>query len=129
MEVRKNLTDFGIPQDLQYLKTKSKLGFKNLVKKKAREFEFKRLLNIKSSKSKLRSIQYSEFKMQKYLELKTMTASKAKILFKFRVRMAPFGENFRGGATSTICPLCMLHPDTQSESFHCVELKRLIKHM
>ena len=127
-DVKKNLEEFGIPQNLDYLKGKSKESFNSLVKKKAREFEFNRLLNIKvtRAKSKMKNISYSEFKLQEYLELKTMTASQAKAWFKFRVRMAPFGENFRGGENTVPCPLCKLHPDGQAESFHCADMKKLV---
>ena len=64
--------------------------------------------------------------MQEYLELKTMTKNEAIILFKFRTRMAPFGENFRKGKSSTSCPLCLSHVDAQEKSFSCPTLKRLI---
>ena len=57
--------------------------------------------------------------MQEYTELKTMTASQAKALFKFCVRMAPFGENYRVGVIMVICPLCGKHPYGQDKSFDC----------
>ena len=66
-------------------------------------------------------------KMQPYLELKQMTARQAKAWFKFRVRMAPFGENFRGGKETIMCPLCSLHPDSQAASFHCSELRKFVE--
>ena len=64
--------------------------------------------------------------MQEYLEMKDMTASQAKALFKFRMRMAPFGENFSVGAKTVLCPLCKKHPDGQEESFTCEKVKRLV---
>ena len=67
-----------------------------------------RLVKLKKSKnvSKMKNLCYIELKMQEYLELKDMTASQAKALFKFRIRMAPLGENCRGGAKTVLCPLC-----------------------
>ena len=50
-EVKKNLTDFGIPKDLQFIKSKSKLVFNKLVKSKAREYELNRLVKLKNSKN------------------------------------------------------------------------------
>ena len=47
-------------------------------------------------------------------------------IFKFRTRMAPFGENFRGGKESAICPLCDNHIDSQSMSFSCPVLRSKI---
>ena len=55
-----------------------------------------------------------------------MNTSQAKALFKFRVRMAPFGENFRGGNDKVLCPLCGLHVDSQEESFSCPKMKQII---
>ena len=127
-EVKKDLTDFGIPQDLQFIRSKSKLVFNKLVKNKARQFELNRLVELKNSRnsSKMKDLFYIELKMQEYLELKDMSASQAKALFKFRTRMAPFGENFRGGEKTVLCPLCKKHPDSQEESFSCVQVNRLV---
>ena len=40
-------------------------------------------------------------------------------LFKFRTRMADFGENFQAGTTEVLCPLCSKELDNQSHSFQC----------
>ena len=96
-EAKMNMFEFALPQTLEFIGSKSKNVFKNLIKKKAREFEFRRLLEIKNCKSKLKNITYAEFKLQEYLELKTMTASMAKALFKFRVCMAPLEKITEGG--------------------------------
>ena len=126
--MKKNLTDFGIPKDLKFIRSKSKLVFNKLVKTKAREYELHRLVKLKNSRniSKMKDLFYIELKMQEYLELKDMSASQAKAMFKFRIRMAPFGENFRGGEKTVLCPLCRKHPDGQEESFSCVQVNRLV---
>ena len=79
------------------------------------------------SKSKLNDLNYTELKMQEYLTLKTMNVTEAKSMFKFRVRMAPFGENYKGGQTLVLCPLCKKHPDNQEESFKCEEIKNVLE--
>ena len=56
-----------------------------------------------------------------------MTRIQAITLFKFRTRMAPFGENFRAGRINSLCPLCLSHLDSQEESFNCRALKNLLK--
>ena len=58
-------------------KSKSAPAFQNLVKKKAREFEFTRLLKLKNTKakSKMKDIHYAELRMQKYLERKEIGLS------------------------------------------------------
>ena len=60
------------------------------------------------AKSKMKDIHYAELSMQKYLELKEMTARQAKVWFKFRVRMTPLvktleGENRQLCALSAPC--------------------------
>ena len=55
-----------------------------------------------------------------------MTAAQARALFKFRVRMAPFGQNFRGGETIIYCPFCQNHPDGQEESWKCSKMNLLM---
>ena len=44
------------------------------------------------------------------------------LLMRWRIRMAEFGENFKGGRKSVECPLCLSHPDTQQKSFFCPKL-------
>ena len=76
----------------------SKYQSKTLVKKRAKRFELTRLLELKvtKAKSKMKNVTYSDLKIQDYLLLNTINISEAKAMFKFRLRMAPFGENFKG---------------------------------
>ena len=104
----------------------SKFSYKKLIMKKAKEFEFNRLMNIKTSKSKMKNLVYTSLEIQDYLLLKNMNVSQAKAMFKFRLRMAPFGENFRGGSIKVLCPFCGNHPDSQEESFTCEKMKHII---
>ena len=124
-QVKSDLIDFNIPAELSLLKSKSSNAFKELVKLKAKDYELQRLL--KSKKSKMENLHYSKLEMQEYLELKEMNARQAKALFKFRVRMAPFGDNYKGGQDTPPCPLCKMHPDSQAESFQCEIMKELIQ--
>ena len=128
LDVKENLEEFQLPSRLEDIEALSTFQFKSLVKKRARKFELRRLLEIKEvkSKSKMKNLNYSDLKLQDYLLLKTNNISEAKALFKFRLRMAPFGENFRGGQKTIPCPLCNSHPDGQSESFQCIQLKKVI---
>ena len=126
LNVQENLLEFDLPDRLEHIKTMSAYQFKTLVKKRAKQYEFQKLLELKMSKSKMKNLTYTEWKMQDYLSLKKMNTSEAKSLFKFQLRMAPFGENFRGGQKVIICPLCNDHPDGQSESFGCRELKKVM---
>ena len=98
LEVKNNLIEFGMKTNLDEIRKMSADRFKNLVKKHAKNFEFKRFLAIKEAKakSKMKNLVYSELKIQDYLLLKEMNTSQAKALFKFRVRMAQFCQNYRG---------------------------------
>ena len=123
-EAKCNLMDFKISEEFDFLKSKSKNVFQNLVKKNARQYELERLQKLQ--KSKTEKLLYSKLELQEYLELAEMNVRQAKVLFKFRVRMAPFGENFKGGLDTPLCPLCLSHPDTQENSFKCEKIKQLI---
>ena len=47
-------------------------------------------------------------------------------IYKFRTKMADFGENFHGGGGPVVCPLCWNHLDSQSFSLQCSEMRGLI---
>ena len=51
-QVQKDLRDFGMPRDLETIQAKSEYVFKNLTKKKAKEFELRSLIEMKNTKSK-----------------------------------------------------------------------------
>ena len=41
--------------------------------------------------------------------------------------MAKFGENYRAGRDSVLCPLWKNHKDSQEESFRCTKVRDKIK--
>ena len=125
-QTRQDLLEFDIPVSLNFLQSKSKYVFKNLVKSKVKCFELKKLLEEKATKSKLKDLEYTELKIQEYLHLKSITKEQAVVLFKFRTRMCPFEDNFKGGKLTTLCPFCKGHIDSQSESFTCTKMKEMI---
>ena len=121
-QVKCDLTDFEIPVDLEFIKSKSKSSFKTMVKMKAKEYSFFKNMENKLNHSKMEDIFYSELKMQNYLNSKKFTATQAKTIYSFRTRMANFKENFRGIQGHSPCPLCLFHMDTQSMAFQCPQL-------
>ena len=76
----------------------------------------------------MKNLKYGEdFEMQSYLT-NCQTSIKQKItLFKYRTRMEIFGENFRNGKETVICPLCFKHPDNQESSFDCSVIRTAIQ--
>ena len=119
MQVRKDLADFNLPEDLQIIGDKTLFSWKNLVKKKAKEFELRNMKNIKETKnkSKMSNLNYEKFERQEYFT--TLQVKHVKTLFRFRTRMAPFEGNFKGQGPVDSCPLCGLHSDLQHLSFNC----------
>ena len=45
-------------------------------------------------------------------------------LFKWRVRMAPLGENFRGNKEHILCPFCQNHLDNQPTFLQCEVMRK-----
>ena len=76
---------------------------------------------MKGSKSKLKCLSYSELKMQDYLNLTDMDTLTNKSVVKWRLRIAPFGENFRNGQEPVTCPLSCenTHLDSQNIVSQC----------
>ena len=118
-QVKCDLRDLGLPCELKMIRKKSNLSWKNLVKKKAKEFEFKKQITLKETKnaSKLGNITYSKLELQEYLTKLDVNLSKN--VFKFRVKMANFGGNYKGQGPTEICPLCKTHSDFQELCFLC----------
>ena len=117
--VRKDLEEFGIQEDIEFLKSKSKGIFKRLLKKKAREIAFESLVEMKVKHSKMNNLEYKELKLQEYFQLPGIRIEQVRKIFKFRTRMLPFGENFRGAKEIVICPLCRSHADSQALCLQC----------
>ena len=120
-QVRGDLEMFGICDELNWIKSKSRLTFKALVKKQARELALVTLMNKKEKHSKMDDLMYVELSMQNYLKDEKIRVQEARILFKFRTRMAKFWGNFKGGRPPQQCPVCK-EPgsvDTQLHSFQC----------
>ena len=125
-QVQKDLRDFGMPRDLETIQAKSEYVFKNLTKKKAKEFELRSLIEMKNtkSKSKMKNLNYPKLEMQTYLE--ELDANLASSVVKFRLRMAHFDENYPDQGPPKPCPLCGNHMDTQSMSFQCAKIREKI---
>ena len=122
-QVRKDLEDFGIPEDLDFIKSKSKDSFKKLVKIKAADYALHELNHMKASHSKMDNVFYTKLQMQGYLKAKDITPEDAKMVFSYRTRMADYTENFRGPAGPKQCPMCQTHLDNQPGAFQCPLIK------
>ena len=96
------------------------------MKTKVKEAALEDLKSIQKQHSKMGNIQYIELKRQKYFNIGKIGVEETRNIFRYRVRMAKFGENFRGKLKNIMCPLCYSHLDSQSLSFQCRELTNRI---
>ena len=119
LQVREDLKDLDIPCSFDFIRSKSKQAFKNLVKMKVKTYALKILKTKQLKHSKMSNVNYTSLKMQNYLSRSDLTQEEKKTIFKYRVRMERYGENYRGGAPSIKCPLCHTHLDNQEMSFQC----------
>ena len=125
-EIKENLDDFGIPCDFDGIKSMSEYSFKALVKRKAKEYALKILQEMQSTHSKMSNLNYSELKLQEYFNTPGISRTEMLNLFKWRVKMAPLGENFRGNQGNIVCPLCHNHLDNQATIFQCEAIRKEI---
>ena len=126
MQVEKDLNDFGIPEGFKFMRSKSKDAFLRFLKIKTKEYALNHLLEMKSEHTKMDDLMYSELKMQKYLKSEEIPVNEAQNLFRHRVRVAQFKENFGEKYMNKTCPLCSLHLDTQVHAMQCEIVKSQI---
>ena len=65
-----------------------------------------------------------ELKLQEYLKDGNLSQAEMKTTFRYRTRMENFGENYRGGRSQVVCPLCGTHLDNQQLSMQCPVIKK-----
>ena len=92
-----------------------------------------KLNDTKDAHSKMDNLEYTEIKLQDYMKSPNLRMEEALNIFKFRMRMAEFGENFRAGADYVFCPLCskdektIKELDNQAHSFQCNVIRKEIE--
>ena len=116
-----------LSSDLQKLKTMTKNELKNIVKKQSQIFAFEMLREKQEGHSKMKNLHFSHLKMSKYLTNPSIKSDQARILFKFRTGMAPFGQNFRGLKDNVPCPMCYIGLDTAEHAWKCNHITGLIR--
>ena len=76
-----------------------------MLKVKANEIALEILTKKKSKYKKLQNVSYVQLETQSYLCDPRLSFEKKKQIFLFRTRMSMFGDNFKEGRISTVCPL------------------------
>ena len=126
-QIKEDLAELKIPCSFNDIQNKSKESFKRYVKIKAKELALKNLLSKKEGHSKMEKLTYRDLNIQPYFLSEDIGINQKRSVFKYRVRMERFGENFRGRQSQVICPLCKLHLDNQEMGFQCPEIKKEIE--
>ena len=119
-QVKVDLKDLGIREDLGEIEVTSKASFKKMVKSKIYEYALDQLNLEKISHSKMDNVVYPELKIQDYLLSEDISTAEKMNLFHFRTRMASFSDNYRDGSNQPIpCKMCGFHRDCQEHSVTC----------
>ena len=126
-QIKLDLEEFNIPIDLEYISSKSKDSFKKIVKRKSKELALRKLLKSKANHSKMTNLEYDTIQMQNYFLREDVKIEQKRLIFKYRTRMAEFGENFRAGRHTVMCPFCDLHLDSQDLGAKCLIMKTHMK--
>ena len=82
-QVKVDLNDFGITDDLDHLQKLKSYSFKNMVRRKAKEFALMTFLEQKEKHSKLDNLYYTDLKLQPYLNSDDINETGAKTVFSF----------------------------------------------
>ena len=82
LDVKQNLEEFELPSSLEAIQAMSTFQFKSLVKKRVKQYELAKLLELKEEKanSKMRNLTYLELKIQDYLLLKAINIKQSHCL-------------------------------------------------
>ena len=105
LQVREDLDDLEIPCNFEFIKSKSKLAFKKMVNAKVKIYALKALQAKQMKHSKMANISYNSLNMQNYFSRTDLTQQEKKTIFKYRIRMERFGENWGGIYTLSIMSL------------------------
>ena len=121
--VKADLEKYGI--DENELKELKKAQAKKLIKEKVYKKTFEDLKDVQKTHSKIKNIEYTEFKRQGYMNNTKLSFDEKSLLFKLRSRtvtdikcnIKTFSQNDK------MCPLCMKSEDTQEHCMECPKLK------
>jgi hypothetical protein len=125
LEVQKNLSEYKISTTFEEIKKMSEEKFKKQVKKAVRSKAFEDLIKVKNSHSKVKHIEYKEFKMANYLEPNTLSNIEAKFVFHARCRMLRVKTNYKQSNKELFCPVCK-REEVEDSQPHLLECEALV---
>ena len=126
-QVRVDLSELGIREDIPFIESKSQYCFKRLVKTKIKEFTLDLLNYRKFKHTKMDNLVFTELQIQDYLVSEKLSVEQKRIIFLFRTRMADYSENYRGQGPQKPCQICKFHVDSQTHSVNCAATMKNIR--
>ena len=93
--LHKDFQFFEIEMNEEEIKAFSKSAYKTKMKALVRKAALKYFLKLKKKHIKLNNVQYSELKIQPYLQSKNLTNSEAQLLYNLRVNCCQAKFNFK----------------------------------
>ena len=121
--VKKDLQYLDIPVKIEYIKSFKKEQFREIVKRQVKKRAFQYLLELKNSHSKMKDIEYEDWKQQSYLRSNRVTTSQARNIYKYRVRMSNLKCNRKRSHADLSCDLCNLALDEDRHLLQCAVIK------
>ena len=125
-----------VKNDLEYLDMKGcsmenimkmkKISFVKTIKEKNRIKVFEKLTMAKTSHSKVRKVEHSYIKIQKYLQPNSMkmTREEAQLIFHLRCRVTEAKNNSKGKYDNLECGACGLFEENQQHILECKVLNK-----
>ena len=128
IQMKADLSDFQIREDLSFLTSMSRRKFKEYVNRKASEYTLSYLKSLQSKHTKLKDLSYDCLSLQTYITQPGLTLLQRRNVFLARTRMLNFGENYRNGRSNVYCSLgCADKLDSQIHCFtECIFIKNEI---
>ena len=93
--------------------------YKQFIKKKIKHAAFEYLEKDKSTKSKVKNIEYKNLEKQSYMSISNFTDDKVFLLARLRSRNILVKENFSGMYSDTLCSLGCHENETQHHIHTC----------
>ena len=102
---------------------KSKTEFKTIVKNKIKEVVLLAMKEKQKSHTKMKTLEYKELMLQKYMSDVNSSNSMVATLVAWRSSMVRgIGQNFAPSSRVTVCPMGCRAPDTQQHLLQCPPL-------
>ena len=110
--------------NFEEIKSMKQTSFEGMVKEKIRNKAFERLKGIKNSHSKVKELEYTVLRIQKYLQPNQtkITKDECKLIFKLRCKVMDVKANMKKMHVTLECGACGVEQETQEHILKCEKL-------